>query len=58
MPVVDKISQEDDMVATENRTLLLRCLYDLNTKYRLAVVLRYFEEMRQLGFEPRSQRVC
>jgi len=23
--------------------LLLRCLYDLNTKYRLAVVLRYFE---------------
>jgi len=36
-------TQEDDFLASENRILLLRCLYDLNTKYRLAVVLKYFE---------------
>ena len=34
---------EDDYLASENKTLLLRCLYELNTKYRLAVVLKYFE---------------
>jgi len=34
---------EDDILVQENRTLLLRSLYDLSTKYRLAVVLRYFE---------------
>jgi len=37
------ISQEDEYLAHENRTLLLKNLYELNTKYRLAVVLRYFE---------------
>ena len=37
------ITQEDEYLASENRTLLLRSLYDLNTKYRLAVILRYFE---------------
>jgi RNA polymerase sigma-70 factor (ECF subfamily) len=34
---------EDDYLAAENKTLLLRCMFELNTKYRLAVVLRYFE---------------
>lgn len=37
------MTQEDELLASENRTLLLRSLYDLNTKYRLAVILRYFE---------------
>ena len=36
---------EDQMLVSENKALLLRCLFDLNTKYRLAVVLRYFENM-------------
>lgn len=36
-------SQEDEYLASENKALLLRCLYELNTKYRLAVVMRYFE---------------
>jgi RNA polymerase sigma-70 factor (ECF subfamily) len=38
-----KISQEDEYLASENRAALLRCLFELNTKYRLAVILRYFE---------------
>ena len=37
------VTQEDEYLATENKTLLLRSLYELNTKYRLAIVLRYFE---------------
>ena len=36
---------EDQMLVNENKALLLRCLFELNTKYRLAVVLRYFENM-------------
>jgi len=36
-------SHEDEYLASENKALLLRCLYDLNTKYRLAVVLKYYE---------------
>jgi RNA polymerase sigma-70 factor (ECF subfamily) len=36
-------TQEDDFLVSEHKTQLLRCLYELNTKYRLAVVLRYFE---------------
>ena len=36
---------EDQMLVSENKALLLRCLFELNTKYRLAVVLRYFENM-------------
>jgi RNA polymerase sigma-70 factor (ECF subfamily) len=36
-------SHEDEYLVSENKALLLRCLYDLNTKYRLAVVLKYFE---------------
>ena len=36
-------TQEDEYLALENKTILLRSLYDLNTKYRLAIVLRYFE---------------
>lgn len=36
-------TQEDEYLALENRTILLRSLYGLNTKYRLAIILRYFE---------------
>jgi RNA polymerase sigma-70 factor (ECF subfamily) len=39
----NSISQEEEYLAQENRALLLKSLYELNTKYRLAVVLRYFE---------------
>ena len=34
---------EDQYLASENRAALLRCLFELNTRHRLAVVLRYFE---------------
>lgn len=36
---------------TEDKVMLLRSLYDLNTRYRLAVVLRYFENysLRDIG---------
>jgi RNA polymerase sigma-70 factor, ECF subfamily len=40
MPV---ISQEDEYLAKENKSALIRSLYTLNTRHRLAVVLRYFE---------------
>lgn len=36
-------NQEDEVLAKENKAILLRCLFELNTKYRLAVILRYFE---------------
>jgi len=39
------ISNEDEYLAKENKSQLIHCLYNLNTRYRLAVVLRYFEEM-------------
>ncbi len=32
-----------EMESTEDKIMLLRSLYNLNTRYRLAVVLRYFE---------------
>ncbi len=32
-----------DVETVEDKTMLLRSLYDLNTRYRLAVILRYFE---------------
>lgn len=38
-------SQEQTVLAKESRLQLLRSMYQLNTRYRLAVVLRYFEEM-------------
>ena len=41
----EDINQEDQMLVNENKAQLLRCLFELNTKYRLAVVLRYFENM-------------
>lgn len=41
----DGISQEDELLARENKTQLLQSLFALNTRYRLAVVLRYFNEM-------------
>ena len=37
------VTHEDEHLISENKTVLLRCLYDLNTKYRLAVILRYYE---------------
>lgn len=37
------LNQEDELMAKENRALLLHSMYELNTRYRLAVVLRYFE---------------
>lgn len=43
--IQDNINPEDQLLVNENKTLLLRCLFELNTKYRLAVVLRYFENM-------------
>ena len=39
------LSNEDEFLAKENKSELIHCLYDLNTRYRLAVVLRYFEDM-------------
>ena len=38
-------SSEDEMLAMEFRRTLLRSLFALNTKYRLAVVLRYYQNM-------------
>ena len=38
-----RLNQEDELLARENRTLLLHSLYELNTRHRLVVVLRYFE---------------
>jgi len=42
--VTSPVTQEDEYLALENRTILLRSLFELNTKYRLAIVLRYFED--------------
>lgn len=39
------ISDEDEYMAKENKSELIRSLYSLNTGHRLAVVLRYFENM-------------
>lgn len=39
----DHVVHEDEVLVEENKTILLRSLYELNTKYRTAVVLRYFE---------------
>lgn len=38
-------SSEDELLAREFRGTLLRSLFALNTKYRLAVVLRYYQNM-------------
>ncbi|MBD3223884.1 MAG: sigma-70 family RNA polymerase sigma factor [Caldithrix sp.] len=38
-------SQEDELLAREHRAELLKSLFSLNTKYRLAVVLRYYRDM-------------
>ena len=38
-----QVENNDEVLAQENKTILLRSLYGLNTRYRLAVVLRYFE---------------
>ena len=42
--LVPVISQEDEFLAKENKSALIRSLYALNTRHRLAVVLRYFED--------------
>ena len=39
------ISNEDELIAKENKSQILNLLYKLNTRHRLAVVLRYFENM-------------
>ena len=41
----DRITQEDEVLAREHKAQLLQSLFSLNTRYRLAVVLRYFNEM-------------
>ncbi len=38
-------NQEQEMMNKEQRIHLLRSMQELNTRYRLAVVLRYFENM-------------
>jgi len=38
-----QVENNNEVLAQENKTILLRSLYGLNTRYRLAVVLRYFE---------------
>ncbi|MCB0282397.1 MAG: sigma-70 family RNA polymerase sigma factor [Calditrichae bacterium] len=38
-------SNEDEFLAKEHKSELIKSLYNLNTRYRLAVVLRYFEDM-------------
>ncbi len=35
--------QEDNYLVQEHRALMLQSLFQLNTRYRLAVILRYFE---------------
>jgi RNA polymerase sigma-70 factor (ECF subfamily) len=42
---ISDISQEDELLAKENKAQLLKSLFTLSTKYRLAVVLRYFNDM-------------
>ena len=37
------ITVKDEEFAKEHKRQLIRCLFKLNTRYRLAVVLRYFE---------------
>jgi RNA polymerase sigma-70 factor (ECF subfamily) len=44
MKYIDTINQEDEVIAKENRVMLMRSLYQLNTKHRLAIVLRYYED--------------
>jgi len=39
------IRQEDEILTREHKAQLLHSLLSLNTRYRLAVVLRYFNEM-------------
>jgi RNA polymerase sigma-70 factor (ECF subfamily) len=36
-------NQENELLSKEKKMILLRSLYELNTKYRVAVFLRYFE---------------
>jgi len=43
--VMTSISLEDEHLAKENKSALIKSLFTLNTKHRLAVVLRYFEDM-------------
>ncbi len=44
-PVSNSPSKEDDLLANEYRHELMQSLFALNTKYRLAVVLRYYQNM-------------
>jgi RNA polymerase sigma-70 factor, ECF subfamily len=42
---ITHISYEDEHLAKENKSALIQSLFTLNTRHRLAVVLRYFENM-------------
>ena len=44
-PESDSPSKEDELLASEYRHELMQSLFVLNTKYRLAVVLRYYQNM-------------
>ncbi len=37
-------NSEQKIIAKEERAVLMKSLFKLNTKYRLAVVLRYYKE--------------
>ena len=44
-PQSDSPSKEDELLANEYRHELMQSLFALNTKHRLAVVLRYYQNM-------------
>lgn len=44
-PRSDLPSKEDELLANEHHHELMQSLFALNTKYRLAVVLRYYQNM-------------
>jgi RNA polymerase sigma-70 factor, ECF subfamily len=44
-PESDLPSREDELLANEYKHELMQSLFSLNTKYRLAVVLRYYQNM-------------
>ena len=44
-PESESPSREDELLANEYRHELMQSLFALNTKYRLAVVLRYYQNM-------------
>ena len=41
---VSVLNSEQNLIVKEQRAMLLKSLFTLNTKYRLAVILRYYKE--------------